>query len=257
MRYITFAAALLFSTNVNADIVSDAWGIATDPLKLDAATENSLQAIREARSAALAVIAATGELQSELDSDIRDYLLELDGMISDIDALGASFIGEISSLTARITNHAIQVLQEVECTAIRVGENTVGDQVINRLPVILTDNTVIYQMPFGTQRRRVLGGILPWFGEEPATLVIDKREGLSDFDEFRRIEEAYLESLALAPLDGDAVLIPATYGNLANIAARTACLYGGTNLESMFLARKFAEYNAMIIPWGKAVQIDF
>lgn len=255
MRLLLAIIMSLYVSTADADLLSDAWGIATDPLKLESASENSISAIIEARSAVLTAIGALSELRSEVDIDIRYYLADIDAKIDAIDEMGVAFISEITSLETKIISDLLRVIQAAECSVFRVGEYTIGDQVFDRLPVFVADNEVTYRMPFGTKTSTVLW-FIPW-GQEPDFLVVPKNKGLSAFDEFRMIERAYLESLAKAPEDADAVLIPATYANLAILAARTACLYEGTHFEKMFLSRKFAEYNAKIVPWGRPVRVDF
>lgn len=255
MRPLVFCAALL-GTPAQAGIVSDVWGTFTDPLKLEASTENGITAVREARSAALAVVSSMSELQARNHANIQEYLQDIDLKISRISELGDNFISQVADLEAKIVADVAQLLSSVECSAQRIGQNAVYDQIMVKLPDVLIDKEIVYTMPFGTQQSYVFFGLVPW-GEEQATFVYNTKGANSDpYDLFTKVEAAYLESLNNAPPDGKAALFPATYANLANLAARTACEYSGTQFEKLFIAKKFAEYNALIVPWGHAISVD-
>nr|VFJ44877.1 MAG: hypothetical protein BECKFM1743C_GA0114222_100179 [Candidatus Kentron sp. FM]VFJ61233.1 MAG: hypothetical protein BECKFM1743A_GA0114220_102809 [Candidatus Kentron sp. FM]VFK11442.1 MAG: hypothetical protein BECKFM1743B_GA0114221_101829 [Candidatus Kentron sp. FM] len=240
---------------LHADVLEDTWGIFTDPLKLKEGTDNTVQAIKEARAAALAAISAASELEEQTDRHIRHYLADINAKISNIDALGDKYIKEIRSIETQIMSDVLTALKEVECSAIRISENAVGEQILNRFPKVIADNEVIYKLPYGSQPRRVFFGLIPW-GNESATVVINKKEGLKQFEEFEKIEKAYLKSLGDATDDDKAILIPATYANLANLSVKTACLYKDTYFRNMLMV-KFVEYNAMIVPWGKSIRVEF
>lgn len=254
MRALFFCAALS-STSAQAGIVSDTWGIFTDPFKLQASSENAISAVHQARSAALAVVSSLSDIQARTDTNIKEYLADIDSKLSRIEELGSNFISQINDLEDKIMVDIFNLLKEAECSAHRVGRNTVYDQVLAKLPDALVSKEVTYQMPFGSQRTYVFFGLIPW-GEEPATFVYNI-EGSDPYTQFREVEAAYLSSLDNAPPDGAAIMFPATYANLANLAAKTACEFKGTEFEELFMARKFVEYNALIIPWGHAVRVNF
>ncbi|MEP5201265.1 MAG: hypothetical protein ABJQ66_17730, partial [Paracoccaceae bacterium] len=72
---ITFLAATI-SSPAKADFFSDVTGILTDPLKIGKGSENLLRAVERA-------FIHAQRLQDEVDDDIRDYIDEIDGTISD------------------------------------------------------------------------------------------------------------------------------------------------------------------------------
>jgi hypothetical protein len=232
--------------------VSDAWGVLTDPLKLKDGSENILLAAKEARDA----IVGLRRLQDETDSDIRFYLKDIDAKINRIENGAIHLINqtarEIRSIEQKVVDDVILIIRETECASVRTIDHAINVSFRPSLPSLLRGNTRYVQLPFGTETTYFL-----WFiptGERPARLEIDLDSGLSEWETFELIENAYLNSFSQAKDSDSPTKILAAYANLAALAKKTSCFYRGQVFERT-LTRKYTKYNAMVYPWNESVVI--
>lgn len=236
-----------------ADIVKDAWGILTDPLKLGSGSSNLLASVREARDA----ISALDDLQAQTDENVRHYLADIDEKIADIDGRTEARIAQVADEILEIEEVIVRdiktVIRDVECAAIRTLEDALEQTFRDILPAPLEGSSRYVQMPFGTQRGSILG-FIPW-GEQPRVLEIDLSTSPPPDKIFRDIESAYLQSLSEATDDDRAIVLIATYANLARLAKKTSCFYQGGHFEDV-LTRKYIFYNARIYPWTETLKVE-
>jgi ElaB/YqjD/DUF883 family membrane-anchored ribosome-binding protein len=257
MRHIFTAIIILVLSGglTKADILSDAWGIATDPFKLGEGSKNALQAVQEARD----LIIAIGSLQDEIDRDIDRYLRDVDAKIIKIESLIDQAGGlidktanEIRDIERQLVGDFRAILRETECTIIRTTDEVIR-QAFSRVPTVLTGDERVIRLPYGTQKTYLLGFIPT--GREPKTYAIDISSNPTGWQVFKEIENALLENLKLSSDTDDAVLIYSTWAQLASLAKLTACFHKDEQFEQT-LIRKHARYNAMVYPWNYAVRAE-
>lgn len=251
---LSIVLALGIAVPTKADIVSDVWGIMTDPLKFKSGSENTLQAVREARDA----IVAMEKIRGDLDDQIMRYLEDIDQKIEKIDDAAEERIeqiaNEIRDIEKRIVTDILSIMHEAECVGVRLSDEAIRNALRDALPVWLEGNTSVIRMPFGTQQAYVFWDLIPW-GEEPRTVVIDLDAGLNPYEIFKTIEDGYLESLSNAHDGSEAYKIIVAYGELARLARKYACFYKNQRLEER-LVRRFNKYNAIVYAWENAVLVE-
>ncbi|MBY6164864.1 hypothetical protein KUW14_03295 [Pseudooceanicola nitratireducens] len=247
----SFVLALLIMVLPQAvlakDVVSDAYAILTDPLKIDSGTENAFKAAEEIRNSILAL----GALQDELDADIDKYLRDIDNKITMIEYAGIelqrSLTREIEIIERRLFNRLKVVARDVQCSVIDASDQILDDA-FSRLPPIVRAEEVVYELPFGevpAPRWRF------WNREtQPITVTIDLSTNPTNLVQYRTIHDAYVENFAEMKPDDDLQKLTDAYADLAALAMRAACFFRGQVKEDELLA-EHAKYNAMVYPWQK------
>ena len=246
---LLFLVSLLPSYST-ADLFSDAWGAFTDPFKLQAGTENALNAVREARNAILGL----QTLQEDLDEDVRFYLKDVDRKIDKVGELTAATVAQIAQETREIEKRVFEdilvVLRRTECAAIRTTKDIFDDAPI---PSWLKNDDRIFQLPFGEKERSFLG---LRFGKTSKVVTIESVSSLTPFELYLRVEDIYLTNISKDVAETtEAIRVVAIYAELARIAKKTACLFEDSQFEEI-LVRRYAKYNAMVYPWNYAITVE-
>lgn len=248
--FVSFAFVLFSFPTAKADLISDVWGIATDPFKLQSSTENVLQTVHEARN----MIIALQSLQDNVDGDIRFYLSDLDKKIGRVEGASIAVIEAVSEnvlmIEAQVMSDVRNLIRNTECAAIRVVDDAINDSLRGVLPSFLEGNSRRIKLPFGEKRKYFIG-IIP-IGYQENFFEIDLQIQRSPFETFKLIESAYIENINSAGEEDEVSLIIAAYGNLARLAKKTVCLYEGDEFSKPIM-RKYAEYNAKIYPWNYTI----
>ena len=229
---------LFFGANpARADFWSDVAGIFTDPFKINEGTENVLHAVERAAIHA-------ERLQGEIDSDVRDYLKQIDKTVAETrDSISANIehIGQIS-------NNAFLKLSEIETRfffdsreLIKCSTQVTAFQLQSSLAEALND--------LGERRPRI--SILGW------TIIsaeIDAADISSPIEAFRRIKAAYDEKLLIVKPTDHPSKITDIYGEMQRLADLGRCHYKSDTGLFAELYNYELEFNRLERSWVGRVQ---
>lgn len=213
--------------------------VVTDPLKAAEGTSNLINVVRDVKAMLLAV-------QNEFDLDIRDYLSDIDKKILSIDLLVERNIivasTEILKIEEKIFNDVIVLLRTVECVA-AASSNTAANDLRNTLPSFFKEDSKKIQLPFGTENKKILGGLIIPFTRHPKTIEIDLSVERSPSLIFYEIEKAFLKSFEDMSMDDHPKLLAEAYNELSRYARKTQCYYDSNSAAFKILFKKYAKYN--------------
>lgn len=200
--------ALLIASPANADFWGDVAGIFTDPFKIGKGTESVLHAVERA------VIHAE-RLQGELDSDIRDYLSQIDQTVADTRNSITANIEQIS----QISENAFLELSQLEKSffhdsreLVKCSTQVTAFQLQSSLAQALND--------LGERKPRI-----SVFGFTVISAEIDAADISSPIEAFRRVKAAYDEKLRQVKPTDHPSKITDIYGEMQRLADLGRCHY--------------------------------
>ena len=217
-----------------ADIFGDVWGVVTDPLKIRSSS-------REISSVVDRSIVSLELMQDEFDSDVRDYISELQKVIRMVDRAGAENIlrakNAVLEVERQVYGDAQKLLQEVECAAERFSKGTLPET-LELIIQQLADSEIEVTLPFG----------------QTAEASIEAAKATSPDSAYIETRDSYLEVLEMVDDQTSAYEIISVYQNIAELAFKTHCHYAKSGGGELFL-REFATYSAELRPWLSVVSI--
>lgn len=238
--------ASIWSAPAQAGLLDDAWGILTDPFKLDSSSEKVVHSIERAAIHANQLLDRTEGLQEEADRDIRDYLDKVDGIASDTRKSISDGIDQIG----QISDQAFDRLKEAETKfifdirdTIKCGSGIVGEQLRTSLATTLSD--------FGRRKPR-----LEIFGVTILSVRLDKTDITSPIDSFREVKVAYDSMLNQIAETDPAHKFIDIYGNMQRLSRLARCHYKDESSVYLQLYEYELEYTRLDKYWNGAVQAN-
>ena len=233
---LVFLAVLLPSQS-NAGFLSEAWGVVTDPLKLDSSTENMIHAVERAALHMKDLKKGLDDSGRVVDANIRDYLTEIDdtinGAIGSADHVVSNALIKISSIEKDFFNHSNQLVKcSVELTS---------TEIINTLTEML--NTV-----GATKPRFLLFGFIK-IGEVELTA----QDISSPIEGYYLAQDKAKERLASLQETDLARKVEAIYGDMEQLAHDTKCHYESKNYLQVRLTKDIYEYRRLHRVWAGLV----
>jgi hypothetical protein len=226
-------------TPAHADFWSDAVGFITDPLKLEAGTENVIHAIDR-------TAIHIERIQGEFDDDTRFYLAQIDKTISDTrESITANLdqVAQITDQVAQITNDAFVQISGLEQKLffhtrelVKCTSEIMSKSVQDTLAEMLND--------LGERKPRLV-----LFGKTILEAKIDPSDITNPIESFRRVKSAYDDKLAdIKPTD-HASKITDVYGEMQRLADLGRCHYKSDNDLFGQLYWYELEYNRLGRSW--------
>lgn len=225
---LVLVITLLPAPKAQADLFSDVWGVITDPFKLG-------QASSEASDAVDRIIVALELLQTNFDSDVRDYLVQINEMIGAVDQAAEDRVSQIEQivlqLEAEIFKDAHKLLVETECSVECLLGRTLPETVYAML-LQLEEADISVKLPF----------------VKDAELTVEAVRPLSPDITYIRIRNAYLGYIKGLNESDSAYQIIIGYQNISELAFRTYCHFARSGGGQNFL-EEHAKYASLLRPW--------
>ena len=209
------AAVLLcvfFSGHAKADILEDAWGVLTDPLKLTEGTENLIHAIQRA-------FILAERLQGKIDADVTRYFDRIDRLALDVHTrLDETIDGVfedagvfVDDTLSGIIATERQILNDAQ-HALKCSGEVAKTQVIDALVQSLHH--------LGASRPRIT-----FFGTTILAAEITPEDIPNPIDGFREFRDLKLELLKEVKPEDHPHKITDVYAEIGRLASLTACHY--------------------------------
>ncbi|TGT93873.1 hypothetical protein [Mesorhizobium sp. M5C.F.Ca.ET.164.01.1.1] len=230
--------AVWMTASAHADFWKDAVNVITDPLKLDAGTENLIHAVERADLMLKDLKKSLDESGKTIDKNIREYLVGVDSVIQKTFVRGeltiSSAFKQVSDLEKRIMADAGRF---VRCSAA-----TAFDQMQVALAKAL--NTV------GETRPRFV--LLGYF--ELGAVELTPQDITNPIESYDRLKTAAFLRLNELEPSSEAKYVEFIYGDMQRVAELTKCHYEDVNDLSLRLQRDIYEYRRLHQVWAGLVQ---
>lgn len=203
--FIIFALIVCTTGPVQANVFKDFIGILTDPLKVNRASENAIQAIERAAIHA-------DRIRKDIDADAQRRLEQFNGIIVENRiALRKDMDATLEVFFDRLSNFQLQFILQ---TADLVRCSTEESSVILRNALSEALNNLGKRKP-----RLVL------FGWVVISAEIEPQDIKSPIESFRELEQLYKERLLNVKETDHPSAITDVYADVARLARLTACNY--------------------------------
>jgi len=214
-RLLALVLTIFFASSTSANVLKDAWGVITDPLKLASAGNSAVEAVNRAEDALLALKA----LQRDTDADIRFYLDRLSGLIAELEsaidrrstAIISRIVDEINAFADRIDRSINSAIVQLECAAEVTLNDTLKRAFGGNIMLITRDKLEIV-LPFKKQ----IGGIFPMTTDD--IVEIDLTHVTSPFHIYEIIRDRHLQNIKYANPDSRAKDLVLAYADIARFA---------------------------------------
>ncbi len=227
---------LLLPSHSYAGFLSEAWGVVTDPLKLDSSTENMIHAVERAALHMKDLKRGLDDSGRVVDTNIRDYLSEIDdtidGAIGGADQVVSNALTKISSIEADFFEHSNQL---VKCSVVVTSE-----EVKNTLSEML--NTI------GETKPR-----FELFGFKIGEVQLTAQDIIKPIDGYFLAQDKAKERLASLEETDLARTVEAIYGQMEQTAYDTKCHYQPENFLQVRLTKDIYEYRRLHQVWAGLV----
>ncbi|RWC56291.1 hypothetical protein [Mesorhizobium sp.] len=225
------------ATVAHAGFFREAWGVITDPLKLDASTENVIHTVERTDLMLRDLKKSLDRSGATIDANIRDYISEIDHIIGSTlvstDKSFSQILGKVSNLEKDLFRDADKF---VTCSA---------QVTLQQMQVALASSLKI----IGKSRPR-----FTLFGWEIGAIEITPEDIPSPIEGYDLLKTASQERLnALGP-DDAAKIVEFVYGDMQRVAALTKCHYSEENELQARLDRDIYEYRRLHQVWAGLVQ---
>lgn len=231
----TFFFAWMMSA-AHADFWKDAVNVITDPLKLDAGTENIIHAVERTDLMLKDLKKSLDASGATIDKNIRDYLGNVDNVIQKTfdrtEMTIASAVTQIAGLEDKILNDAGRLVQCSTATTL--------DQMQTALAKAL--NTV------GESRPRFV-----IFGWEIGAIEITPQDITNPIESYDRLKTAAFKRLNALEPSSEAKYVEFIYGDMQRAAELTKCHYETENSLRLRLQRDIYEYRRLHQVWAGLV----
>lgn len=253
MLKLLLILCIMLAPPAKANVVEDAWGIVTDPLKIGSAGDSAVKAVNRATEALVT-------LQRETDSDIRDYLKELSGLILQLEgaidrqssAVITRIVKEINQFSDRLDRSINSAIVQLECAAEVTLNDTLKRSMGGNVKFITRDKLEIV-LPFQKPSSGFWSSLFD--SEEDDIIEIDLSRVSSPFRVYEDIRDRHLENLKYIKPDSrtkDLVLI---YADIARFARFAHCHYRN-DAYGLLLSREYTHFDSLVRPWVSAVRIE-
>ncbi|PBB39596.1 hypothetical protein CK221_01890 [Mesorhizobium sp. WSM3868] len=220
----------------HADFWKDAVNVITDPLKLDAGTENLIRAVERTDLMLRDLKKSLDASGREVDKNIRDYLGSADLIIQKTFERGdltiTAALAQLSDLEGKIMADAGKLIQ---CSAA-----TTFDQMQTALARSL--NTL------GESRPRFV-----IFGFEFGAVEVTPLDITNPIESYERLKVAAFRRLDSLEPSSEAKIVEFIYGDMQRVAELTKCHYEAENELRLRLQRDIYEYRRLHQVWAGLV----
>jgi hypothetical protein len=231
------AVASVHPIPAQANIVGDAWGIATDPFKLAKASDNILEAINRIND----TINSVRSVEGKTNADVKDRLDQVQGIVDAVVSGARTDIREatqeVEALEAKIYADLMDVLQQVECVAEDVAVEELPQAIANALNLVNEANIHI-----------------DIFGIKVINLQSNQIQITDPDAAYVTTRNAYLAYIRTLGPDAPAYTIVSKLGNIARVAQLTRCVYRGNPLDEP-LYREERQYSALSNAWTSTLRV--
>ena len=232
---------------VYCDIIDDIWGIINDPLKIQKGGASVIQAVNNASKTLVT-------LQKETDSDIREYIVELEKLINKVELgiethsnqLIKHTVFQINKFIDKANNEIKSAIVQTECV-IEVSLNDALKRALGGNLKFLGDDKLEIILPFKKTTKNY------WGKFENDTIIIDLSKSLSPFKIYEIIRDRHIKNLEYANSKSQAKDIALVYADIARFARITHCYYRNDSY-SLLLSREYTHYDNLVRLWLTTVQ---
>jgi hypothetical protein len=241
MRYVLILAVLIIASDIvmhdaRSDVLSDARGMLTDPLKAGKASENLLEAVERAGIYA-------ERIEGKLNDDATQRLAQMDTTIRETREFLAQAASddltkiESISLTAFVKVNQLQEdLFRNTRELIKCSTESSADIIQSKIAQSLND--------LGVRRPRIA-----LFGFTLFEVKFDKSDFPSPIEGFRQMKSLIDEKLKNVGPEASPSIITDAYGEIARMADLTRCNYGQDSAVYAELLEDDLEYTRRGKPW--------
>jgi hypothetical protein len=242
-RILLSLALFMMPATARANLLSDAWGILTDPLKLDASSENVIKAVEIASLNA-------DRIEGKVDRDLQDRLDQLGGIIRETRQGIDKTVGQSLDHIDQITSSALQKIDSIQRDIFKSSADLVkcSTEVSSEL---VQEKIASSLNSLGARRPRIVV-----FGIPILEVKFDKSDFPSPIEAFRQFKKYVDNRLAdLKPTDS-AYTITDLYGEMQRNADLTMCHYNADTATFIQLYEYQLEYIRRGRPWIGATALD-
>lgn len=235
-----FLVLLTWGPTVRANVVDDAWGIATDPFKLG----KTADAAKEFAAAIERVMAELKSLEAQTNLDVKARIEQVQKIVdtvkdavsknvADVDRIVDNSLKRISSLEAQVNRDAINLLYRGQCIAQVAVTQQLSDAIKTAVDSFNQANPGI----------TILGvKVIGW----KADPVKFKDPDVA----YRELRSIYFKQLNKIKATDDSYEFVSTYQNLIRVARLARCHYVDQSL-ALYFDREVNELERLSAPWNQ------
>ncbi|MCF1470602.1 hypothetical protein FS763_01485 [Agrobacterium vitis] len=232
-----FSNGLLAVSSTYAGFLDKAVNVITDPLKLDASTQNVIEAVERARLLSAEWQRYLDKSGANLDHSIREYLTSVDGIVGRTFAEARATIDDAANKLNKLEHNVFTDADRfVRCSS------AVTSQEIQEL-LAHSLNTV------GASRPRFK--LLFWDVGSVEFTPQDIDNPIEAYDKLKTSAFAKINSFTATT---EAKYVQFVYGDMERVAVRTECFYAADSALAARLERDILDYRRLGQPWDGAVQ---
>jgi hypothetical protein len=223
---------LVGANAAHANVFQEAWGIATDPFKLKAGSENLYRTLIE-----------LDNLEKRANVDISDRLKQLDQIVSRNEAQA---VADITAFEKTLYNDTSDLIRKISCVGTNLVQNDLREAVATAVNTLADSNPALYVGPFkivDLQAKKVQI-------DDPSKIYYDTRDVLTA-DLTKSVETTVLAGKPMP-----VYVIVDTYQNIERLANKAICGYPNQPFKEAEFRMEANKMELLSIPWEELADLS-
>lgn len=236
---------MLLPAGAHAGLVEDAWGVATDPLKLGKAGDSAVQVAASIER----TVRELQDLEGKTNLDVRDRMDQMrqivEGLqtavsqnVENLGAIADASLTRVSAIEAQTNLDAINLIYRAQCLAQGVVDQQIPKAIQEALDRLNQSEPGISFLGIKILKFKA------------------KSVPLDDPDiAYRTLRAGYFERLDALKPDADPYWIVSAYGNLERLARLARCNYIDQPANVLYFDREINDLERLSRPWSNFVKL--